>query len=253
MKLRALKHLKDSIPQTFGSCYRGMGTITRYDLDKIVKDTLDYFLDEKYLGINPQNIVIRINSKDKDLVNAIELIDSKIKKEFDTETEENYKHIYGMTEEQITGRNFNIAIRKGNTNEFFDCAAIIVMETPNQKIAIDMGIGNSSLAMCYFNTDNTVASSRMGDIVTINNVEMMKFADSMVGVSTLMYENIMVHPSKHFRKKFRQYIQALRFWQEILNISEEEIFYYLNKYLELEYHTNNFISEEQYNRILKIK
>lgn len=253
MKLRALKYLKDYIPQKFGSCYRGMGTLTKYDLDKIVSDTFDYLLNDKYLGIAPQDICIRINSSDEDLINSIKSVDCRVKREFDTETEENYKHIYGLDKEQITGRNFNIAVRKENSNVFFDCAAIIIMENPYKKLAIDMGIGNSSLAMCYYNTDNTVASSRMGDVIKINSVEMMKFADSMVAISTLLYENITEHPSKHFRKKFRQYLQALRFWREELGITDENILSYMNEYLKLEYHCENYINGKQYNKILNYK
>lgn len=253
MKLRALKYLKDYSSQTFGSCYRGMGTITKYDLEKIVSDTFDYLLNDKYLGMNPNDLCIRINSSDTDLINSIKQVDCRVKREFDTESEENYKHIYGLDNKQITGRNFNIAVRKGSSNIFFDCAAIIVMESPYEKLAIDMGIGNSSLAMCYYNTDNTVASSRMGDVVKIDSVEMMKFADSMIAVSTLLYENITEHPSKHFRKKFRQYLQALRFWREELGITDENILSYMNRYLNLEYDCENFITEKKYNKVLNYK
>ena len=235
MKLRTLKSIKNNVPSTFGSCYRGMGTITQYDLDKVVNDTFDYFLNEKYLNIDPEDIHIRINSKDLDLIEAISQVDNRIIREYDTEPEEAYKHVYGLQNEQITGRNLNIALRKTNTNEFFDCSAIIVMENPSEKLAIDMGIGNSSLGMCYFNTDNTVASSRVGDIITIDGVEKMKFADCIVTVSTLSHENILEHPSKHFRKKFRQYVNALIFWQNQLGITNDEVVTYINKYIELEY------------------
>lgn len=250
MKIRALKNMKDYTQQTFGSCYKGMGTVTKYDLNKIVYDTFDYFLNDKYLGMNPNNLCIRINSSDTDLNDAISLVNNKILREYDTETIDNYRHIYGMDQQQILGRNFNIAMRKGKTDIFHDCAAIIVMENPYKKVAIDMGIGNNTLAMCYFNTDNTVASSRMGDILNINDVANMKFADSMIAVSTLLNEDITNHPSKHFRKKFRQYLQALRFWKDQLNINDCDILNYMNSYLELEYKMANSISEEEYNKVL---
>ena len=253
MKLRALKYLKNNIQQTFGSCYRGMGTITEYNLDKIVFDTFDYLMNPKYLGINPKDIRIRINSNDIDLMKSVEQINKNVVREVDTEYYENYKHKYGLEKQRITGRNFNIAIRKTNTDDFFDCAAIIVMENPERKVAIDMGIGNSSLAMCYFDTDNTVASSRIGDIIKIDSVEMMKFADSVVAVSTLLYENILEHSSKHFRKKFRQYLQSLRYWREQLNISDQNILNYINQYLFLEYDSENLFDEKKYNKILNQK
>lgn len=249
MKLRALKHLRDDTSLTFGSCYRGMGTITKYDLVRIVNDTFDYLLNEKYLGINPEDIRIRINLNDSDLNDAIEKIDSRIIREYNTEDNASYQHIYGI--ENVTGRNFNIAIRKGQTDDFFDCAAIIVMENDLEKLAIDMGIGNSSLSMCYFNTDNTVASSRIADIISIDSMEKMKFADSIVAVSTLLYENILENSSKHFRKKFRQYLHMLLYWKEKFNISDYDILDYINKFLELEYDCREFMNEEQYVKILK--
>lgn len=251
MKLRSLKYLKDDTVQTFGSCYRGMGTLTVYDLNKIVFDTFDYLLNDKYLGISPHDIRIRLNSTDDDLIDSIDMIDNKVLREFDTEDVENYKHIYGLDEQQITGRNFNIAVRKGNTNEFFDCAAIIVMETPSKKVAIDMGIGNSSLAMCKFNKNNTVASSRIADVLEIKDSITMKFADSIVAVSTLLYENILECESKHFRKKFRQYLHALLYWKNKFNISDIEILKYINKYLELEYKTPNYVDEDCFKEVLQ--
>lgn len=253
MKLRALKYLKNNIQATFGSCYRGMGTLTQFDLDKIVYDTFDYLLNTKYLGINPKDICIRLSSNDLDLIKSTTQVDSAVIREYDTENIDSYKHIYGMDEEGITGRNFNIAIRKGESDEFFDCAAIIVMETAQKKIAIDMGIGNTSLAMCYFNTNDTVSSSRIADIIDINSVEMMKFADSIVATSTLLYEGILEHSSKHFRKKFRQYIQVLKYWREQINVSDKTILDYMNRYLYLEYGVDKMIDEKTYSKILNNK
>lgn len=244
MKTRVLKFLKDDSIQTFGSCYKGMGTITKYNLDKIVSDTFEYFLDKDYLGIDYNDIRIRLNSSDKDIIESVKRIDKNILCEYNTESIENYLHVYGMDEKKITGRNLNIALRKKGTDNFFDCAAIIVMESPYEKIAIDMGIGNTTLGMCYFNTDNTVKSSRIGDLININNSDMMKLADSIVASSTLLYEDILNHPSKHLRKKFRQYLQAVKYWKEKYNISEEDILSIMKRYIELEYSQPNFINDE---------
>ena len=253
MKLRSLKHLKDDTQQIFGSCYRGMGTITKYDLDIIIYDTLDYLINKKYLGISPSDIRIRINRDDYDLVNSVNTIASDIIKEYNTESIENYKHVYGLESQQITGRNLNIAIRKKGTNDFFDCAGIIVMENPEKKLAIDMGIGNSSLAMCEFNKNNTVSSSRIGDVIDIVDSKTMKYADSIVAVSTLLYEDIINNNSKHFRKKFRQYLNALLYWKEQFDLSNDEILYCMNKYLDLEYHVCDYISDGYFNKILRKK
>lgn len=250
MKMRSLKTLKDYSYKMFGSCYRGMGTLTEFNLEKVISDTFDYFLNSKYLGVNPYDLCIRINSNDKDLKESISVVNKDVIREYDTEKDEDYKHKYGMDDYNITGRNLNIAMRKGNTDVFHDCAAIIIMETKSKKIAIDMGIGNSTLAMCHFNTESTVAASRFGDIIDIKDVATMKFADSMIAVSTLLNEDILNHSSKHFRKKFRQYVSSLRFWKNELNIDDYDILNYMNEYLKLEYKDNKSISEEVYRKVL---
>lgn len=253
IKLKYMQNLKNNDPQRFGSYYKGMGTLTEYNLNKIVTDTFDYFLSPKYLGMDSKNLCIRISSKDIDLLESIENVDKNVRRDIDTVEEKHYRHKYGMDEHQIYGRDFNIGIRKGNSDEFFNCATLVVMEKPQKKIAVDMGIGNCSLSMCKFNTNNTVASSRMGDIIHIDSVEMMKFADSLIVISTLLKEDITEHSSKHFKKKFRQYLQALRFWRDKLNVSDEQILEYMNKFLSVEYKEQYVISEKKLSKILNNK
>ena len=107
--------------------------------------------------------------------------------------------------------------------------------------------------MCEFNKDNTVSSSRIGDIIDIVDCKTMKYADSIVAVSTLLYEDIINNDSKHFRKKFRQYLNALLYWKEQFDLSDDEILCCMNKYLDLEYHVCNYISDEQFDKILRKK
>ena len=253
MKLRALKYLLDTTDQTFGSCYKGMGTLTNYDLDKIVNDTFDYLLEKKYLGLNSNDICVRVNSEDYDLVNSIAYLKKDIKVEYNTEPMQCYKHVYGMDDEHITGRNFNIAIRKKGTSQFFDCAAIIVMETPEKKIGIDMGIGNTSLAMCYFNENNTVSSSRIADIIDIDSNAKMRLADSITAVSTLLYEDVQNSESKHFRKKFRHYIRILDYWKEYFGLSDYQVINHIKDYLYLEYNDKLNYENDEIKKVLSLK
>lgn len=252
MKLRALKYLLDTTNQTFGSCYRGMGTLTNYDLDKIVYDTFDYLINKKYLGLNPNDICVRINQKDYDLIKSVDPFKEYIKIEYNTEPIQCYKHVYGMDKEHITGRNFNISIRKKGTSNFFDCAAIIVMETPERKIGIDMGIGNTSLAMCYFNENNTVSASRIADLINIDSNAKMRLADSISAVATLLYEDVQNSESKHFRKKFRHYIKILDYWKEYFNLSDHQVANYIKNYLVLEYNDKTIYENNEIEKVLTL-
>lgn len=251
MKLKSFPYLKTNIHQTFGCYYKCMGVLTKPDLEKVVFDTFDYLTNPIYLNISLEDICIKISSKDEDLNKAIEIVDSKIKREIDTMGEKHYRHKYGLENKNITGRDFNIGIRKKGTDIYFNCGTFVVMENPEKKIAIDMGIGNCSLSMCNFGTNSTVSSSRMADLFEIDNVEKTKFADALIAVSTFLKEDILNHPSKHLRKKFRQYLNALIFWNNKFNYTEDELIYFIIEYLNSEYKKDYQDKEEAWKKILK--
>lgn len=251
MKLKSLQYIKTTTPQVFGCYYKCMGVLAEPNLEAVVFDTFDYLTNPMYLGMPFEDICIRIHSKDIDLMNAIENVDKGIRREIDTVAIKHYRHKYGMDKENITGRDFNIGIRKKNTDTFFNCGTFVVMETPEKPIAIDMGIGNCSLSMCHFATNSTIESSRMADIIDIDSVEKNKFADALIAVSTLLKENILEHPSKHFRKKFRQYLTALQYWNQQYEIDPEELAQYIISYLNAEYKQNFDNKKEQWIKVLK--
>ena len=251
MKLKSLQYLKTDIPQKFGCYYKCMGTLTKPKLEQVVYDTFDYLTNPDYLNIPLDDIHIKICSSDEDLLNAIQHVDKGIKREIDTVDLKHYRHKYGMDNLNITGRDFNIGIRKKGANEFFNCATFVLMENQDKPIAIDMGLGNSSLAMCKFGLNSTVESSRMADIIQIDSIEKSKFADALIAVSILLKENILEHPSKHFRKKFRQYLSALMYWNQQYKFSEEELVEAIIKFLNIEYKSSFEEKQESWVKVLK--
>ena len=251
MKLKSLHYLKTLIPQKFGCYYKCMGTLTKPKLQQVVYDTFDYLTNPDYLNIPLEDIHIKICSSDEDLLNAIQHVDKEIKREIDTVDLKHYRHKYGMDSFNITGRDFNIGIRKKGTEEFFNCATFVLMENQDKPIAIDMGLGNSSLAMCKFGLNSTVESSRMADIIQVDSVEKSKFVDALIAVSILLKENILEHPSKHFRKKFRQYLNALMYWNLLYKFSEEELVDAIIKFLNAEYKCSFEEKQESWVKILK--
>lgn len=233
MKLKALKSIRVAEPQKFGSYYKCMGLVAKPEIERVVYDTFDYFAN--FLCIPFEDMCIKICSLDYDLMSAIKVVDSRVNIEVDKNSIEHYRHRYGMDKEQITGRDFNIGIKKLGTDSFFTCATFVLMESPEKKMAIDMGIGNCSLSMCKFGTSSTVSSSRMADIIEIDSVEKEKFADALIAVSVLLKEDVKNHISHHFRKKYRQYLNALLFWNERFNYSKEELVNFILIFLSKEY------------------
>ena len=252
MKLKSLKDLKTNIPQIFGCYYKCMGVLTKPELERVVNDTFEYFTSPEYLNIPFEDICIKINSNDKDLMSAIAGIDSRIIREIDKSSIEHYTHTYGMENKNITWRDFNIGIRKKWTNEYFSCATFVIMENKHKKIAVDMGISNWSLSMCKFGTNSTIASSRMADIIDVDTIEQEKFADALIAVSILLKENITSHPKKNFRQKFRKYLDALNYWNEKFQYTNNELINIIIKYLNAEYNNNFDENKENYSKILAL-
>lgn len=235
IKLKSLKTILSDQPSMFGGYYKGMGTLACPVIERSVEDLFEYLTSPNYLAINPEDICIRICSKDMDLMDSLSNINSKIKREVDTRDLCHYRHKYGMESENITGRDFNIGIRKNGSCEYINCATLVVVERDNQPLGIDVGIGNLSLAMCKFGKSSTIAASRMSDIIKIDSVEAEKLADALIVVATLLKENILTHPSNHFRKKYRQYLNAAIYWNKCFEFSASELTDIMIAYLKLEY------------------
>ena len=252
MKLKSLKFLKTDIPQKFWCYYKCMGVLAKPELERVVNDTFEYLTSSEYLNIPFEDICIKINSNDEDLMSAIAGIDSRIIREIDKSSIEHYTHKYGMENDNITWRDFNIGIRKKWTDDYFSCATFVIMEDEHKKIAIDMWISNWSLSMCKFGTSSSISSSRMADIININTIEQEKFADALIAVSTLLKENITNHHKKTFRQKFRLYLDALYFWNEKFQYTNDELTNIIIKYLNAEYNDNFDENRENYSKILAL-
>lgn len=245
IRCRSLKNLQNSEYNMFGSYFNCMGALVNYsDLEKLVTDVFDYLI--KYLRINLEDIVIRINTQDKDLLKSIERIDKKIIREYDTFEKQYYAHKYGLDKEKIRGRNFNIGIRKKSTDTFLDIGNIIVIENDIEKLAVEVGLGNCTISMSHFGVDSTVASSRFADIYKIDTVEKMKFADAIIATAVLMFEDVRkIKSPSWYQHYFRRYRRAIAFWKDKLNTDYYTIVSYIKRFLFLEYKSGISMSDRE--------
>ncbi|NDV96420.1 hypothetical protein D0T84_16080 [Dysgonomonas sp. 521] len=252
IRTQALKNIQNSELSMFGSYFKSMGALVMYrDLEKLVLDVFDYLT--KYLKIPFDDIRLRINSEDIDLIDSIKQLDRRVIREYNTFGDKYYKHKYGLDIEQIKGRNFNIGIRKKGTDLFLDIGNVIVIENDIEKIAVEVALGNCTLSMCYFGVNSTIAGSRMADIFKIDTVEKMKFADAIIVGAILMYENIKTikHP-RWFIYNFRKYCVAIKFWKEKLNLEYNVIAEYMKLFLLLEYNVDIKLSNEEIINYIKV-
>lgn len=237
IRTRGFKKLLVPEYSEWGSFFTCMGTILPYsdhNLEKLAYDVFDYLVS--YLNIDYKDIVIRINSEDKDFVESLKNIDSRILREYNKKEEKYYKHRYGLDDLNIFGRNFNIALRDTNDNQFKDIGNIIVMESPDKKYAVEVGIGDSSIILRTFGKKSSIECSHLNGIFDITNAKELKFADCLLVVSNLVHEDVKrIREPRYPKYYFGKYCKALVSWQHELNISDIELLKYMREYISSEY------------------
>lgn len=245
-RTKGMKKLKTVEPSKFGSCFRTMGTLTNPDIEKVVFDTFDYFRNG--IKIKPQDLLIKINTNDEDLMAVTGFIAGDIRRE-ENAVDAHYRHRYGLDEQGIFGRDFNIAVRKQRTGEFATVGTVVLMEQNDKKIAVDMGISNLTLAMCYFGRDNSLSVSRMADVIDVDSIETQRLADALIGLALLQKERVQDISShadrtaKTVRWKFNKYEDAVVYWKSQFGLSDEQILEYMQRYIDLEFKKNSYRSE----------
>jgi hypothetical protein len=239
-----MRTLETIEPNKYGSCFRTMGTLTQPNLERAVFDTFGYL--EGGVGIRRKDLLVKINPNDKDLMAAIRSAAGDICRE-EGAADAHYRHKYGLGD--ILGRDFNIAARVGGTDEFVSVGTVVLMEQTGRArtIAVDMGIGNLSLARCNFGTDNTLAVSRMADVFPIDCIEKQRLADSLMGLALLQKEHVREisynGPGRNLRWIYNKYKKAAVYWKEHFRLSDQEVLRYMNEYIFLEFGDNSFKSE----------
>lgn len=248
-RLHGRRNLQNTEWSKFGTCFRGMGTLSLPCMEEVVRDTFDYLTGSNYLAIKPEDLSIRISAKDADLLAAIKAVDKRVHREFDSKSSR-YVHSYGLDEQGVSGRDFNIAVRKAGTNDFLAVATVVMMEKQERKLAVDMGMSNIVFSMCKYGNHNSLQSCRMADVFEIDSIEKIKLADALVAVATLQNENVENVQShrKAILWNFRQYNKAIAYWQARLHLSDGQILEYMKRYIDLEFKNNSYRSRVTWQR-----
>ncbi len=136
----------DYVP-LWGSFFSSLGVLSHYDnLASVIANTYDFL--NSSLSICDERIKIRINSKDRDLVDSCKRVFPMMSCEFDSRGMEYYRHKIG--DDAYSGRNINIAIQHLSDGTFNDVGNIIVLEKNRDPIAVEVAIGINTLLQQAF-------------------------------------------------------------------------------------------------------
>ena len=236
IRTQSFKNINDPNTITeFTSFFDALCVLSKYEqLGDLVKDSFSFFQD--YLHVKPEEIMLRINSADEDLIRTTDGLDSRVKKEFDTRPTVYYKHKYGLDKQGIFGRNMNFAFLDKKSGKYLDVGNIIALESREKKYGAELALGVQPAVMRMYGIPTSLQASYIADVVDLNSPEKLKYAESLVVVANLNKERIMEKTKKRYPiYQYKRYLKALKDWQEKLGISKVELMTQLESYVKLEY------------------
>lgn len=237
IRTQPLKVMTVNQTSEWSSYFDATGLLVPQNLgEKLVYDVL-FFLINK-LNLSKDDIMIRINCNDTDLMGIVKNVSDMCNVEMNTREEKYYKHRYGLDEYGIYGRNFNIALKDKKACEYKDIGNIIIIENQNKKFGIECAIGLNALLMRMEGLKTSIEASGISDIVKLKSPPQHKFADCLSVVSHLAYENVEGLKKRNPIYLYRKYLKYLEYWSEELNLKREDVIAMIKNYLKMEY--NNY-------------
>lgn len=237
IRTQPLKVMTVNQTSEWSSYFDATGLLVPQNLgEKLVYDVL-FFLINK-LNLSKDDIMIRINCNDTDLMGIVKNVSDMCNVEMNTREEKYYKHRYGLDEYGIYGRNFNIALKDKKACEYKDIGNIIIIENQNKKFGIECAIGLNALLMRMEGLKTSIEASSISDIVKLKSPTQHKFADCLSVVSHLAYENVEGLKKRNPIYLYRKYLKYLEYWSEELNLKREDVIAMIKNYLKMEY--NNY-------------
>lgn len=237
IRTQPLKVMTVNQTSEWSSYFDATGLLVPQNLgEKLVYDVL-FFLINK-LNLSKDDIMIRINCNDTDLMEIVKNVSDMCNVEMNTREEKYYKHRYGLDEYGIYGRNFNIALKDKKACEYKDIGNIIIIENQNKKFGIECAIGINALLMRMEGLKTSIEASSISDIVKLKSPTQHKFADCLSVVSHLAYENVEGLKKRNPIYLYRKFLKYLEYWSEELNLKREDVIAMIKNYLKMEY--NNY-------------
>ncbi|MFZ5391342.1 MAG: hypothetical protein ACOZAJ_03660 [Patescibacteria group bacterium] len=226
----------DEVNPEWASYFTMLGAIVRPDK---ISSLLDGVLNTLFsLHVSNERIMINVFFKDVDLINLIS--DKRYQGRFlvNIDNSENnlikYRHKYGM--DNIYGRNFNLSIKDEDRQVFKDVGNIIVIETDGVSLAVEMGIGVSTLLARIFSLKNSIEASLVSKIIPFEYGLKSKFSDALSSIVAMFRSG--VNPGSKGREYLlKVYIIALVYLCDKVNVSFSKVKEYCDRY-ELEEYGN---------------
>ena len=229
----------DSIIPKWWSCFTSLWSISTPNwLNKSCKLVFEYLIS--WLKIPLDNILVRISSQDKDLLNALEKIWYTWKIELDSKSDNYYRHKLWLWD--IKWRNFNIALRHWDTNNFNDVWNIILIEDDKNVYATEIAFWFNTILMELYWLNNIFQTTHMEKYYSINTWLNSKLKDCIISSIHLLNEWIKPVASNNKWRILRKYLRWILYFIKKLWLNFDDILKIIKSYEQDIFWTNNCIN-----------
>lgn len=231
VRTRNVNHLfEDDYYPVWGSYFPSIGVLSSPErLNEACKDISDFL--KKELKISSENILIRVNSFDDDLMCACNHCCEFT--EINSRQPEYYRHRMGI--QGIWGRNCNIALKNSIGNGFSDIGNIIVIENGERKIGVEIALGSTVILKQLYGLDHVQDCTPVPDLNSKNDTIRRKFEDSIITSTVLFREGLKPFERNSRSRILKQYVLSLSYFRAKSGLSINELFKIISNYEEREF------------------
>lgn len=204
------KLLDDDYDPMWGSYFTNLLLVSPPGrLQSASNETFDFF--EKGLDISSENMLIRINSSDKDLIEICTQRYGKNILEVDTKEPNYYTHKIGV--EGVNGRSFNLALRRSGSDEFFDIGNFIIHDYKQKRFFTEIGFGVSTILKELYDLDHVQDCNPVVGLNIDNESLRRKFEDSIITCVVLFREGLRPFTRDNKDRILKQYLRAISYFR----------------------------------------
>lgn len=219
MRFRETKYLFDKVyyPQ-YGAFFNELGVLTRHENSQgLCNQFHNYFTD--YLNIDEKDLLVRINTEDKDLLKLAENTFQNI--EFNSMPEKYYRHVIG--EKGYVGRNFNIAIKNESNQKFEDAGNFLSFEKDGKDNFLEIGLGDTVIQKAMKGYDHVLHCYDMDVPKNLIAIEALNYTNAVIVTSVLYNEGLCASNKSSQERLLSKYIRYLSLMKHEGKVTYDDI------------------------------
>ena len=178
-------------------------------LNELVTDTVHFFAS---LGFLTPQMRIRASFNDPILIEAVDNAGLSSILELDNRSNK-YDHFYG---DNLTGRVIKLDYYQDWADKHKNLCYFIVICDHGQPIGAEMATSDQLILMRTQGFKYAISASKISELLPLNSFAERRFADSIVGLSHMLYEGIKPNSSNTNGRTLKKYMSAaLNFGKEL--------------------------------------